>query len=714
MDKNYKDKAISLLLFGIALFTALCLFSFQETDLPFFSSYPNFPLKNYGGIVGAYLSFFLFWTIGFSAYLIPLTCLLLGIDRFKRDFSQKQRSLFLQAIALLIFLVCLSSLLSGESNIRQGGILGVYLFSNLNRYFGNGTYIIIAIFLTLSFLLIKDILQLPFLSKIVKKAGVLLVNGLIKLSSKIKERKKGRTKTVPIREKRLKKPRMRISRQPLFEKTTLGQLPKKQLPQEEKTPVSTLAYQLPPFDLLKSPPPPEQRKIKDDLQANAKILEGTLLDFGIEARVTNIDRGPAITRYELLPAPGVKINRIVTLGDNIALAMKAESVRFITPIPGKAAVGLEVPNSSTVLVYCQEILSSEGFQKSNFVIPLGLGKDVSGVPLIADLDEMPHLLIAGTTGSGKTVCVNNLIINFLFRFSPDELKLLIIDPKMVELASFNDIPHLLCPAITEAKKAGLALNWAVGEMERRFQLLAAAGVRNVKIYNEKLDKDEVSPRSEAKPRKLPYIIIIVDELADLMMIAPKQVEGAITRLAQLSRAVGIHIILATQRPSVDVITGVIKANFPARISFKVASKVDSRTVLDVNGADKLLGNGDMLFLQPGSAKPTRAQGTLIFDEEIERVVDFLKKQRKPVYNEEILKKEVKEGRMSLEKDELYEEAVQLVLQTKHASVSLLQRRLGLGYSRAARIIDMMEEKGIVGPLMGSKPREILREVESSE
>ena len=701
MDKNYKDKVISLLLFGIALFTALCLFSFEQTDIPFFTSHPNSPCQNYGGIVGAYLSFFLFSTIGFSAYLIPLICLLLGIDRLKGDFRSRQKSFFLQFVGAFIFVLCLSAALSRKDAFGQGGILGVYLFSNLNKYFGNGTYIIIAIFLVPSFLLIKDILQLSFLFKIAKKAGALLINGLIKLSGKIKERKKGRAKTIPIREKELKKPRMRISPQPLFKKTTVEQLPKKQLPKQRELSASTLAYQLPSPNLLKSPPPPEQRKIKDDLQANARILEGTLLDFGIEAKVTNIDRGPAITRYELLPAPGIKINRIVGLADNIALAMRAESVRFITPIPGKAAVGVEVANPSTVLVYCQEILNSEGFRKSDFVIPLGLGKDVSGMPLLADLDEMPHLLIAGTTGSGKTVCVNNLIINLLFRFSPDELKLLIIDPKMVELASFNDIPHLLCPAVTEAKKAGLALNWAVGEMERRFQLLAGAGVRNVKLYNQKLGEDEKA--------KLPYIIIVVDELADLMMIAPKQVEGAITRLAQLSRAVGIHIILATQRPSVDVITGVIKANFPARISFKVATKVDSRTVLDVNGADKLLGNGDMLFLQPGSAKPTRAQGTLVFDEEIERIVDFLKKQRRPVYNEEILKKETKEGRVSLEKDELYEEAVQLVLQTKHASVSLLQRRLGLGYSRAARIIDMMEEEGVVGPLQGSKPREILRE-----
>ena len=700
MQKDYKNKLIVVLFFAAALFTALSLSSFHKTDLYFFTSSPNFPSKNYAGIVGAKLSFFLLLTIGFSAYLIPLFCLLLGMDRLRKYSLERENFLFLKIIGSVIFFLCLSSALGREGDIQHGGILGTYFFFYLNRYFNKGAYIIIGVFSLLSFLLIKDIFLFPFFLKLTRKIirGLFVRLGRLvnKLRRKKEKRKISKYERNVTSKKDTKKPRIKIAPIPLSNKTSLEQFAKEKLPSVSRT------YQHPPLSLLKSPPPVEQRKIKDNLQANAKILEETLLDFGIEAKITDINRGPVITRYDILPAPGIKINRIVTLSDNLALAMRAESVRFITHIPGKAAVGIEVPNSSTMLVYCQEILSSEQFQKSDFTIPIGLGKNVSGLPIISDLSEMPHLLIAGATGSGKTVCVNNLIINFTFKFHPDELKLLIIDPKMVELSSFNDIPHLLCPAVTDAKKASLALNWAVGEMERRFQLLASAGTRNIKVYNKKQEKDGRD--------RLPYIIIIVDELADLMMVAPKEVEMAITRLAQLSRAVGIHIILATQRPSVDVITGVIKANFPARVSFKVASKVDSRTVLDVNGADKLLGNGDMLFLEPGSFKPKRAQGTLIFDEEIERVVHFLKQQQKPVYNKEILEKDVtKQGSVSLEKDELYEEAVKMVLQTKHASVSLLQRKLGIGYSRAARIIDMMEEEGVVGPLVGSKQREILIE-----
>ncbi len=706
MDKNHKNKIIALFLLGAAAFILLSLFSFQQTDLSFFVSSPNSSCENYGGIVGAYLSFFFLSTLGFPAYLIPLICLLWGIDKLKKKEMGAEKSFFVQLAGISMFLICFSALLSKKDNIWEAGILGIYLFSSLYKYFNDGTYIIIVVFFILSSFLIKDLFFFSSFLNIAKKIRLALVNGLTKLNAKFKQKKEERKKHFEqIRASRLKenikKPHIKIASRVPSEK---NHLPKKRLLRTE-TSVSvanedieneTATYQCPPLSLLKSPPPLEQRKIKDNLQANAKILEETLLDFGIEVKVVGINRGPAVTCYELLPAAGVKINRIVNLSDNIALAMKAQSVRFITPIPGKAAVGVEVPNSSTTIVYCQEILSSEHFNKSKFLIPLVLGKDVTGMPLLADLAEMPHLLIAGATGSGKTVCVNNLIINLLFKFSPDELKLLIIDPKMIELSAFNDIPHLLCPAVTDAKKAALALKWAVTEMERRFHLLAEVGARNIKIYNEKQNKNV-----------LPYIIILVDELADLMMTASKEVEGTITRLAQLSRAVGIHIILATQRPSVDVITGVIKANFPARISFKVASKVDSRTVLDVNGADKLLGNGDMLFLQPGSSKPTRAQGVLVFDEEIERIVNFLKKQGKPIYDEKILRKDSKESRTGLEKDNLYEEAVEMVLQSKHASVSLLQRRLGIGYSRAARIIDMMEEEGIVGPPVGSKPREIL-------
>jgi S-DNA-T family DNA segregation ATPase FtsK/SpoIIIE len=345
--------------------------------------------------------------------------------------------------------------------------------------------------------------------------------------------------------------------------------------------------------------------------------------------------------------------------------MKAQSVRIIAPIPGKGRVGVEVPNTQSSFVYLKEIIASNEFQKADSRIALALGKDISGHPIVADLDEMPHLLIAGTTGSGKTVCVNSLILSLLFRYTPNEMKFLMIDPKMVELAPFNGLPHLLCPVVTEAKKASVALLWVVNEMEERYRLLAKVGTRNIASYNEKQER-------------IPYIVVIIDEFADLMNVAREEIESAITRLAQLSRAVGIHLILATQRPSVDVITGVIKANLPARISFKVASKVDSRTVLDMNGADKLLGKGDMLFLRPGESKLIRIQGTLVSDREIEKVMDFIKSQAEPVYDEEILKEQQKSHLANGQKDDLYDEAVKIIMESNQASVSILQRRLRLG------------------------------------
>jgi S-DNA-T family DNA segregation ATPase FtsK/SpoIIIE len=445
---------------------------------------------------------------------------------------------------------------------------------------------------------------------------------------------------------------------------------------------------------LDSPPPLEERQIKEDLAASARILEETLEDFGISAKVTDIEQGPVITRYELDPAPGVKLNRIVALSDDVALAMKAQSVRIIAPIPGKGRVGVEVPNTQSSFVYLKEVLSGKEFQEAKSMLTLALGKDITGKPIVDDLDDMPHILIAGTTGSGKTVCVNSLILSLLFKASPNDLKFLMIDPKMVELMPFNGLPHLLCPVVTDPKKASVALNWVVNEMEERYRLLAKVGVRNIEAYNEKQES-------------IPYIVVIIDEFADLMSVARDQIENAITRLAQLSRAVGIHLMLATQRPSVNVITGVIKANLPARISFKVASKVDSRTVLDMNGADKLLGKGDMLFLRPGESKLIRIQGTLVKDKEIERVVSFIKSQAEPVYDEEILKDQHKSQMVNGEKDELYDQAVKIIMESNQASVSILQRRMRLGYTRAARIIDTMEQEGLVGPYEGSKPRKIL-------
>ncbi len=415
-----------------------------------------------------------------------------------------------------------------------------------------------------------------------------------------------------------------------------------------------------------------------------------------------------ITRYEILPAPGVKINRIVTLSDDLALALKATSIRFLTPIPGKSAVGIEIPNSATTIVYLRELLESSEYQKHQCLLPLLLGKDTSGRPMIADLAEMPHLLIAGATGSGKTVCVNSLIAGLLYSRTPEELRFVMVDPKMVELSTYKDLPHMLTPVVTDVRRAARTLNWLVSEMERRYQFFATCGTRNIQAFNHRKTASTEAEKNQEIPKKLPYIVLIIDELADLMVVAQDKVENAITRLAQLSRAVGIHLILATQRPSVDVITGVIKANFPARISFKVASKVDSRTVLDMNGADKLLGKGDMLFMKPGDPKPTRGQATFISDDEINAAVHFIKSQQGPQYLAEVeAASEGKSAFRNTEKDDVYDEAVRVVLETRQASVSVLQRKLRLGYGRAARIVDMMEQEGIVGPYQGSKPREIL-------
>ena len=472
-------------------------------------------------------------------------------------------------------------------------------------------------------------------------------------------------------------------------------------------------FQLPPLDLLDKPAAPAQVQGKIWLEQNTRVLEEALKDFGIEAKVAEVEMGPVITRYEVEPAPGVKVQKITTLADDLALVMKAPSVRIIAPIPGKARVGIEVPNPASSLVSLREILESTEFRDAPSKLTLAIGKDAAGHPLMADLTEMPHLLIAGTTGSGKTVCMNALITSILFHATPEEVRFIMVDPKMVELSVFNGIPHLMLPVLTNPKQVPLALHWVVQEMESRYRLFAKLGIRNIEGYHEKQFSNQL-PKEEI-PEDLPYLVVIIDELADLMLMAQAEVEKTIARLAHLSRAVGIHMVLATQRPSVDVLTGVIKANFPARISFQVASKVDSRTVLDVMGAEKLLGKGDLLFLQPGSSKLVRGQGTLVTDPEIERVVTFLKKQRTMEYDTSILEEETKPQDASTVKikDPLYPEAVRVVIEMGQASVSLLQRRMRLGYGRAARILDRMEEEGIVGPIRGAKPREVyLKDVPS--
>ncbi len=478
-------------------------------------------------------------------------------------------------------------------------------------------------------------------------------------------------------------------------------------------------YRLPPLDLLA---PAEQAdhniEYKEDHLAASTILQDTLAEFGIDAKVTNVERGPVVTRFEVLPAPGVRVEKITGLSNNIALVMKAESVRVQAPIPGKGVVGIEVPNSRSSMVFMREVMESPAWQSGKAALPLALGKDVGGQVLVADLADMPHMLIAGATGSGKTVCMNSILAGLLMSRKPEEMRLMLIDPKIVEFSGYEGLPHLVVPVITDPKKVSLGLRWAINEMEKRYKLFAKAGVRNIKSFNSRpivkqpsLFADEAEGESEpAIPDRVPYIVIVVDELADLMLVAQAEIETSIARLAQLSRAVGIHMILATQRPSVNVITGTIKANFPARIAFQVAQKVDSRTILDAPGADKLLGKGDMLFLPPGSSKLIRSQGTMTSDEEIRSIVEFIKEQGGPRY-EGAIKEKIENKSAQLpemeEDDEMLEAAVEVIRQTRRASTSSLQRRLRIGYTRAARLMDLLEEKGVIGPPQGSDPREIL-------
>ncbi len=511
-------------------------------------------------------------------------------------------------------------------------------------------------------------------------------------------------------------------------------------------------YQLPPLDLLQPPDlTVKPTESKEELMANARLMQQTLAQFDIEVALGDITKGPTITRYELHPAPGVKLEKITALANNIAAALKAERIHILAPVPGKSSVGIEVPNPVKTKVIVRDLFESEEWRHTRAKIPLALGKDVYGHPIVADLADMPHLLIAGSTGSGKSVCINVLITSLLYRFPPDQLRFVLIDPKVVELQHFNALPHLVVPVVTDPKKVVLALRWVMNEMEKRYQIFARVGVRNIASFNSRpnkklvpqepelplaakkekiepgaegfaveVDEEIVVPREEdiVIPEKLSYIVVVIDELADLMLVAPAEVEMAIARITQMARAAGIHCIVATQRPSVDVITGIIKANIPARIAFQVAAKVDSRTILDAMGADKLLGKGDMLYLPPGSAKLIRAQGALITDQEIQNIVEFIARQAKPSYEMEIHQQLSRPSATDVpggldEDEELIQQCIEVIRSEHKASVSLLQRRLRLGYTRAARIMDELENRGIVGPSKGAEPRDILIDLDGT-
>jgi DNA segregation ATPase FtsK/SpoIIIE, S-DNA-T family len=483
--------------------------------------------------------------------------------------------------------------------------------------------------------------------------------------------------------------------------TTSGQVPKALVLNE----VENKDYKLPSLKLLNSPKVKAQNREKQQISANARKLEKTFLSFGVKAKVLKVHLGPAVTKYEVYPDVGVKVSKIVNLADDLALALAAKDIRIEAPIPGKSAVGIEVPNSEVAMVSLREVLETTESKNNAAKLAIVLGRDISGEPILAELNKMPHLLVAGSTGSGKSVCINGIITSILMKAKPHEVKLMMIDPKMVELNVYNGIPHLLSPVVTEPKRAAQALKRVVSEMERRYELFSHSGTRNIEGFNDYIRRQNEA--SDALQPELPYIVVIVDELADLMMVASGDVEDAITRLAQMARAAGIHLIIATQRPSVDVITGVIKANIPSRIAFGVSSQTDSRTIIDMGGAEKLLGRGDMLFLPVGASKPVRIQGAFLSDEEVESVVNYVISQQKAQYQADMIPSENEVEEQEEVDDDLYADAVQLVTDMQTASVSMLQRRFRIGYTRAARLIDAMELRGIVGPYEGSKPREVL-------
>ncbi len=655
----------------------LSLITFHPEEVSFLSYPSSAKVSNLIGIVGNWVGFWLFFLLGWAGYFVVFWLFLRMAALFREELQVERRKRIGGYLCLIVSLALLASFFSlptfswgkiFENTSFSGGIVGYALVKLFSPYLGTiGTPIFGFLLLILG-----TALAFPL-------EGISMPRFKFKLSKSPASPRKKIKKASP------RKP----------EKQKIGEdFSGKEITEE--------TMGLPPLSLLKDPPPLQK---EDDafVQDNARRLESVLKEFGLKGEVVEVHRGPVITSYEVKPGTGIKVHQITALADDIALALQAQSLRIVSPIPGKAALGIEIPNPVPRLVYLKEILSSPQFQNASSKLTLALGKDIRGNPIVGNLKEMPHLLIAGTTGSGKTVCLHSLVMSLLFQAFPYEVKLLLVDPKMVELTPFSRIPHLYAPIITSGKGAAKSLQWIVEEMEGRYQTLAEAGVRDVDKFNRLMEK-EGNPEE-----KIPYIVVIIDELADLMAVASRQVEDSIMRLAQLSRAAGIHLILATQRPSVDVVTGVIKANFPCRLSFQVSSKVDSRTILDMSGAEKLLGKGDMLYLPAGSSKPVRAQGCLVTEEEIESVVDYWAKTGKVEHEKTLDFEEEKETEDELpaENDPLFKEAVKVIFVTGMASASNLQRRMRIGYARAGRLIDLMEKKGIVGPARGSKPREIL-------
>lgn len=710
----FRSKAgeiLGIFMITFSLFLLVSLLSYDPLDPSFFSSGRG-RVSNYAGRLGAELSGDLFELFGLSALFLPPFLFLLG---FRWIGGKSLEPLPVRLVGLFILLPSFSlfaALLKEEGVLasaaldRPGGFLGDELRRALFPLLGPvGLYLFALTGFAISSVLFsrRPLLAWPFF----------LSEGWDRL---VKRFQTGRAKPTPAKSVET----FNVQRSTLQTPTAVVEAKdEREGVKPSPTPPVGAGFNLPDSrPVTRDPLPPialldpSSSEVigvtEEELQQNAEILERKLRDFGVEGKVAEIQPGPVITRYEIEPAPGIKINRIVALADDLALALKAMTVRVVAPIPGKAVVGVEIPNRNRAVVSLREILSSKeyGEKKATTPLPLALGKDIAGEPFVADLLQMPHLLIAGATGSGKSMCLHALILSILYRSTPEEVRFLLIDPKRVELSIYNGLPHLADAVIYDAKEAAKRLHRVVAHMEERYRIFAEAGARNLVAYNKLVGSSHQPPVTSHQP--LPYLVVIIDELADLMHMAAAEVENAIARLAQMARAVGIHLIVATQRPSVDVITGVIKANFPARLSFQVSSKVDSRTILDQSGAEQLLGSGDMLFVPPQSSKPIRIHAPYVSEPEIQRVVEHLQPQGEAEpFQWSLLPEEAKGAYEEEPDDQLYRQAVEIVLQTRQASISLLQRRLRIGFNRAARLIEKMEAEGIVSPMEGGRPREVL-------
>ncbi len=667
-----KKEILGIVLLGVCVFLLTGLITYNPLD-PSLSTSAGGAVKNLCGKVGSYITDVLVQLFGMMSYLLPAIALLFALFYLRKKDPPHILVLISGLALLFLSLSVILQLLIGKIQLKGvaipfSGFLGLLLertLVNLFSYFGS--YLISIILFLISLFLI---IQAPLLSLIEKR---------ITMRKSVERRKE-------IKVVEEKQPEPKVEKKAVQESFDFF---------KDMGP-----YKLPPISLLDETEKKELKIDKESIQLNASILEKKLKDYGIDGKVSEVKPGPVITMYEFEPAPGIKVSRISNLADDLAMALSAVSIRIIAPIPGKAVVGIEIPNKIRQTVYLRDIIESEPFDASRSYLTLALGKTISGEPYVADLTKMPHLLVAGSTGSGKSVSLNSMICSILFKATPVNVRFLMIDLKMLELSFYDGIPHLLLPVVTNPKNAKTSLRWLIDEMERRYTMMAEMGVRSIEKYNQKMAKQEQGP--------LPYIVVVIDELADLMMVSTREVEEYIARLAQMARASGIHLIIATQRPSVDVLTGIIKANFPARISCQVSSKVDSRTILDTNGAESLLGYGDMLFMSPGLGRLQRVHGPFVAEGEIKRIVEFLKQQAVPSYQNEILEEKDEKAEDEEIDDEKYNEAVEFVTEKGEASISMVQRRFRIGYNRAARIVERMEREGVVGPSDGVKPREVLR------